>query len=310
MSSLINYKGLQVLDSASGAGGGAINTDLQDLADRIGPCNYTATTNPTTSDNTSSGYYAGSRWFNLTAGTEWVCLSSSSSTATWETTTLALASIGTAADLASLVPLAGQLMYADDTFQLGVGDGTTAFASLPLISLDNAYLPLTGGTVTGNVVAVGFQSGDFAPGGAPLHMVGFDVNTTPNSGTTYFGGFVTYQAQDVTQGYVRHLNIGANDDSDGINGGTDIRFFTQPIANTGNPGNSNLILTITRDGNVTMDNGGMFVANLFTTILNVATHTPSSSSDTGTAGTIAWDGSYIYVCTATNTWARVLIASW
>lgn len=41
-----------------------------------------------------------------------------------------------------------------------------------------------------------------------------------------------------------------------------------------------------------------------------ATHTPSSASDTGIAGTVTWDASYIYVCTATNTWKRVAIATW
>ncbi|MFM6925806.1 MAG: hypothetical protein ACKOU7_09925, partial [Ferruginibacter sp.] len=38
--------------------------------------------------------------------------------------------------------------------------------------------------------------------------------------------------------------------------------------------------------------------------------TPSSSSDTGNTGDIAWDSNYIYVCVATNTWKRVAIASW
>lgn len=38
--------------------------------------------------------------------------------------------------------------------------------------------------------------------------------------------------------------------------------------------------------------------------------TPSSASDTGVKGTIAWDVSYVYVCTATNTWKRTAIATW
>jgi hypothetical protein len=42
--------------------------------------------------------------------------------------------------------------------------------------------------------------------------------------------------------------------------------------------------------------------------LVTATKTPSGSGDTGTAGTIAWDSSYLYVCTATNTWTRVSLA--
>ena len=38
--------------------------------------------------------------------------------------------------------------------------------------------------------------------------------------------------------------------------------------------------------------------------------TPASASAAGTAGQIVWDASYIYVCTATNTWKRVAIATW
>jgi hypothetical protein len=38
--------------------------------------------------------------------------------------------------------------------------------------------------------------------------------------------------------------------------------------------------------------------------------TPSSSSDTGTTGQIAWDSTYFYICIATDTWQRVLHATW
>lgn len=38
--------------------------------------------------------------------------------------------------------------------------------------------------------------------------------------------------------------------------------------------------------------------------------TPASASATGTTGDIAWDASFIYVCTATDTWERVAIATW
>jgi hypothetical protein len=55
----------------------------------------------------------------------------------------------TASNLSTLVPLLGQQMYATDTFQLAVGDGSTAFADLPLIQLSTVgYLPLTGGTLS------------------------------------------------------------------------------------------------------------------------------------------------------------------
>jgi len=38
--------------------------------------------------------------------------------------------------------------------------------------------------------------------------------------------------------------------------------------------------------------------------------TPSSATDTGTAGDICWDASYVYVCTATDTWKRSAISTW
>ena len=45
--------------------------------------------------------------------------------------------------------------------------------------------------------------------------------------------------------------------------------------------------------------------------LTVATgNAPASASASGTTGTIAWDSSYVYVCTATNTWKRAALATW
>jgi len=38
--------------------------------------------------------------------------------------------------------------------------------------------------------------------------------------------------------------------------------------------------------------------------------TPASAAATGTTGQIAWDASYIYICTSTDTWKRVAIATW
>ena len=38
--------------------------------------------------------------------------------------------------------------------------------------------------------------------------------------------------------------------------------------------------------------------------------TPASATATGTAGEICWDASYVYVCTATNTWKRSALSTW
>jgi hypothetical protein len=55
-----------------------------------------------------------------------------------------------------------------------------------------------------------------------------------------------------------------------------------------------------------------------TALLDVASNTlrlrtsrtPATSSATGNAGEVCWDTSYVYVCTATNTWKRAALATW
>ena len=37
---------------------------------------------------------------------------------------------------------------------------------------------------------------------------------------------------------------------------------------------------------------------------------PASAGATGTVGSIRFDGSYLYVCIATNTWVRCQVATW
>lgn len=37
---------------------------------------------------------------------------------------------------------------------------------------------------------------------------------------------------------------------------------------------------------------------------------PATASASGDVGTVAWDSGYIYICTASNTWKRVAIATW
>lgn len=44
-------------------------------------------------------------------------------------------------------------------------------------------------------------------------------------------------------------------------------------------------------------------------IINAGT-VPSTASDTGIAGQVAWDSDYFYVCVATNTWKRTALSTW
>ena len=55
----------------------------------------------------------------------------------------------------------------------------------------------------------------------------------------------------------------------------------------------------------------LLTGNLFLTgQLKAGFKTPASASATGTRGTICADANYVYVCTETDTWKRVALASW
>ena len=40
------------------------------------------------------------------------------------------------------------------------------------------------------------------------------------------------------------------------------------------------------------------------------TTVPASASATGTAGQIAYQSGFLYICVATDTWQRIAIATW
>lgn len=85
--------------------------------------------------------------------------------------------------------------------------------------------------------------------------------------------------------------------------GGDYNIFSangaQTLAVYGSAGNS-LSLSLL-DGNLTVAAGQLIKAT---------SSPPASAAATGTTGQIEWDSGFVYVCTATNTWKRVAIATW
>ena len=61
------------------------------------------------------------------------------------------------------------------------------------------------------------------------------------------------------------------------------------------------------EGNALFEQGYVQADSFRLNALNTA---PANASDTGTAGEIRIDANHIYVCTATDTWKRVAIATW
>jgi hypothetical protein len=73
----------------------------------------------------------------------------------------------------------------------------------------------------------------------------------------------------------------------------------------GSTTNSSIITATNLFGNskasyVVQNGYSLIVANTFT---------PANSTANGIQGTIAWDSSFIYVCTANNVWKRATLAS-
>ncbi len=86
-------------------------------------------------------------------------------------------------------------------------------------------------------------------------------------------------------------------------------FYVSRVAGASTNASPTDILSFNSTGNATF--AGTVIANKATTAFRIPTaETPASASATGTVGTITWDTSYIYVCTAANTWKRVAIATW
>ena len=87
---------------------------------------------------------------------------------------------------------------------------------------------------------------------------------------------------------------------------------------SGSPGSAlGLSVSLSRDGNV-LAAGGPFADNstgyvrVFGATAAAATlvAVPASATAPGVAGQIAYDGDYIYICTATDVWKRVAIGTW
>jgi hypothetical protein len=89
-------------------------------------------------------------------------------------------------------------------------------------------------------------------------------------------------------------------------GDTVIRTETKKLLLNTNGGGAAAV-TISTANDVTLGNDLILVGD---TIRESTQKTPASAAATGTKGDICHDTSFIYICTATDTWKRVAIATW
>lgn len=89
-----------------------------------------------------------------------------------------------------------------------------------------------------------------------------------------------------------------------------IALYTNNTERVRLTGDGNLLVGTTTDDGVSKLQVSGETKILSDTFIITTSKTPASAATTGTAGQIAWDADYIYVCTATDTWKRVAIATW
>lgn len=81
---LVDYKGIQILDPAPTADAGlALHSNFMELADRIGPCNYSAVEDPVATNDTTEGYEVGSFWLNNATDEVFFCTDNTEDAAVW-----------------------------------------------------------------------------------------------------------------------------------------------------------------------------------------------------------------------------------
>jgi len=159
---------------------------------------------------------------------------------------------------------------------LGYGDLTLIVQAPDSVNYPNGNLTYAGS---------GLNKGQFTF--TPIDTTLFSKKLIADSVTLEFG-----DANDVKMFYDRtanRFNIELEQNATGVQ-----------ITNNGTP-----VVDITKTGNVEVT--GSFVGT--GSVASITTTVPSSSTDTGTKGQIAYDASYVYICVATDTWIRSAIDS-
>lgn len=188
-------------------------------------------------------------------------------------------------------------------------NGTVASwtGSPSLSSLSVSGATTVGSLVTSVITGSPTISGNLTVNGTGTSTVARDLDVGSSSSNTY-----TVRAKG---------NAGTN--QVGIGGGTyaKVQGFTNAFVATDiqiNPAGGTIYLglsgsNISEAGNLTVSGTGNQVIGGAASrlVLQGGTAvTPASAAASGTAGSVVWDASYIYVCTATNTWKRAAIATW
>lgn len=179
-------------------------------------------------------------------------------------------------------------------------------------NISNSYFVYITGSVTG------FWGGAnlIKTGSAALYAAntyGFrSVGTVVNGGTVITANYQVYAGTPtISNGGTIPTSYGfyeAGQAVAGVTTGWGLAINTQSYIN----GNLRVGSAVAPTAALDVTGAGLFSSTVTSTQfkLSALNTAPANAADTGTLGEIRVDASYIYICTATNTWKRAAIATW
>lgn len=199
--------------------------------------------------------------------------------------------------------------------------GTNITLSDDTLNVDDAFLVNDASdTTTGTIAAGGYTTtGTVGIGTVTPADTGWAVLQIEGADSAAGGPHVVFETDADTYPLMQLINYahdnmsitfdayydGAHKSSDvGSNAriqkyGDDLLFrYDSGVAQGGAVTWNNAMAVDLTDGTVTTD------------IFVVGSNPPASTGSTGTAGTITYDASYIYVCVANNSWKRAALSTW
>ena len=281
-----------IVDADVNASAAIADTKLATIA-TAGKVSNSATT--AASANTASAIVARDASGNFTAGTITAALTGAASSNVLKAGDTMTGVLAVTAGTAALPGIAtsgylGTGIYSPSPNQLGI---STNGASRIVVSTTavSSTLPvaINGATSTATLSL---------PAGSNINAAG--VNLYYDTNSAYSSGADRYIVNGVAARYIQDSGAHVWQRAASGTAGNPITFLEGMKLDD----NGRLLVGTSSDSG-----GALFQVNGDRIRIGTA-KTPASASATGAAGEICWDASYIYVCTATNTWKRTAIATW
>ncbi len=223
MSSLTNYRGLQVFPSDApppGAGGYAISKNFSNLVNWHPLSQWAQTGNPIASDDQTLNYYPGSLWLNSSTNELFLCISSATGAAVWQQVILAPVNqstgyanftdaSGIAIGSACMAALYGERFTASGT---AITLPDAPFFDMPSVG-DNVTFLSSSGIIFKTTITVVTDGQHFSVASAPSYSAGF-VAVVLNSNS--HAGSLAIGSTSLATGW--GLAVGSNAIADGMGG--------------------------------------------------------------------------------------------